>query len=160
MPTFLSLDRGIYGGDSLWYHLPFAADFARSGSITALHFTDPLYLNWFYPQNSELVHAAGITLYGNDFLSPLINLGWLGLALLAAWCIGRPWGLGAISLTGVAILLAADLMFSRQPGNANNDVVGLALLLARSHSSSPSRGGAARRWRSPASPQGSRSAPS
>ncbi|MGZ5342014.1 MAG: hypothetical protein ACXWW8_03615 [Solirubrobacterales bacterium] len=130
MPTFLSLDRGIYGGDSLWYHMPFAAQFAQSGSITALHFTDPLYLNWFYPQNSELVHAAGITLFGNDFLSPLINLGWLGLALLAAWCIGRPYGAGAISLVGVAILMAADLMFSRQPGNANNDVVGLALLLS------------------------------
>jgi hypothetical protein len=130
MPTFLSLDRGIYGGDSLWYHLPFAAEFARTGSITALHFTDPLYLDWFYPQNSELVHATGITLFGNDFLSPLINLGWLGLALLAAWCIGRPWKAGAISLTAVAIVLAADLMFSRQPGNANNDIVGLALLLA------------------------------
>ena len=130
VPTLQSLDRGIYGGDSLWYHMPFAATFAQSGSITALHFTDPLYLNWFYPQNSELLHAAGITLFGNDFLSPLINLGWLGLALLAAWCIGRPYGAGAVSLTGVAILLAADLMFSRQPGNANNDIVGLALFLA------------------------------
>jgi hypothetical protein len=130
MPTFQALDRGIYGGDSLWYHLPFAATFAQSHSITALHFTDPLYLNWFYPQNSELLHAAGIGLFGNDFLSPLINLGWLALALLAAWCIGRPYGNGAISLTGVAILLSADLMFSRQPGNANNDIVGLALMLA------------------------------
>ncbi len=130
VPTQLSLDRGIYGGDSLWYHLPFAAGFAESGSITALHFTDPLYLNWFYPQNSELIHAAGITLFGNDFLSSSINLGWLGLALLAGWCIGRPYGAAAISLTAVAILLSADLMFSRQPGNANNDVGGLALVLA------------------------------
>ncbi|MFN2612796.1 MAG: hypothetical protein ABR536_05450, partial [Solirubrobacterales bacterium] len=30
MPTFQALDRGIYGGDSLWYHLPFAAGFAES----------------------------------------------------------------------------------------------------------------------------------
>ncbi len=130
MPTLTSLDRGIYGGDSLWYHLPFAAAFAESGSITPLHFTDPLYLNWFYPQNSELIHAAGIELFGNDFLSVLINLGWLGLALLAGWCIGRPYGAEAISITAVAILLAADLMFSRQPGNANNDITGLALFLS------------------------------
>jgi hypothetical protein len=129
-PSLLALDRGIYGGDSLWYHLPFAAHFAQTGSVTGLLFTDPLYLNWFYPQNSELVHAGGLLLFGNDFLSPLINLAWLGLALLAAWCVGRPYGAGAPALAGVAALMSADIMFSRQPGNANNDVVAIALLLA------------------------------
>ena len=58
-PTLLALDRGIYGGDSLWYHMPFAAHIAQTGSVTALLFTDPLYLNWFYPQVSELLHAGG-----------------------------------------------------------------------------------------------------
>src|SRR5262249_1761466 len=51
-PTLLALDRGIYGGDSLWYHLPLAAHIAQTGSITSLLYTDPLYLNWFYPQVS------------------------------------------------------------------------------------------------------------
>ena len=89
-PTLLALDRGIYGGDSLWYHMPFAAHIAQTGSVTELLFTDPLYLNWFYPQNSELLHADGLLLLGNDFLSPLLNLAWLGLALLAAWCMRAP----------------------------------------------------------------------
>jgi hypothetical protein len=129
-PTLLSLDRGIYGGDSLWYHLPFAAHIAQSGSVTSLLYTDPLYLNWFYPQVSELVHAAGLLLLGNDFLSPLLNLGWLGLALFAGWCIGRPYGAGATSLAAVAAVMAANLLFSRQPGNANNDVVAIALFLS------------------------------
>ncbi len=129
-PTLLALDRGIYGGDSLWYHMPFAAEIARSGSVTGLLFTDPLYLNWFYPQNSELINAGGILLFGNDFLSPLLNLGWLGLALLAAWCIGRPYGAGAPATAAIAALMAADLMFSRQPGNANNDTAAIALFLA------------------------------
>ena len=129
-PTLLAWDRGIYGGDSLWYHLPFAAHIAQSGSVTELLFTDPLYLNWFYPQNSELVHAGGMLLFGNDFLSPALNLGWLGLALLAGWCIGRPYGAGASTLAAVAALLSADLLVSRQPGNANNDIVAIALLLA------------------------------
>jgi hypothetical protein len=129
-PTLLSLDRGIYGGDSLWYHLPFAAHIAESGSVTSLLYTDPLYLNWFYPQVSELVHAAGLLLLGNDFLSPLLNLAWLGLALFAGWCIGRPYGAGATSLAAVAAVMAANLLFSRQPGNANNDVVAIALFLS------------------------------
>jgi hypothetical protein len=129
-PTLLALDRGIYGGDSLWYHMPLAAHIAQTGSITSLLYTDPLYLNWFYPQVSELVHAGGILLFGNDFLSPLLNLGWLGLALFAGWCIGRPYGSGATGLAAVASVMTANLLFSRQPGNANNDVVAIALFLS------------------------------
>jgi hypothetical protein len=129
-PTLLALDRGIYGGDSLWYHMPLAAHIAQTGSVTSLLYTDPLYLNWFYPQVSELTHAAGILLYGNDFLSPLLNLAWLCLALFAGWCIGRPYGSGATGLAAVASVMAANLLFSRQPGNANNDVVAIALFLS------------------------------
>jgi hypothetical protein len=130
VPTLVALDRGLYGGDSLWYHMPFAAHIAQSGSVTELLFTDPLYLNWFYPQVSELLHAGGLLLLGNDFLSPLVNLGWLALALLAGYCCGRPHGAGPVTLAAVAALMAVDLLSSRQPGNANNDVVAIALLLS------------------------------
>ncbi len=129
-PALLALDRGIYGGDSLWYHMPFAAHIAQTGSVTELLFTDPLYLNWFYPQVSELLHADALLLLGNDFLSPLLNLAWLGLALFAAWCCGRPYGAGAPAVAAVAALMSANLLFSRQPGNANNDVVAIALLVS------------------------------
>ncbi len=129
-PALLALDRGIYGGDSLWYHMPFAAQIAQTGSVTGLLFTDPLYLNWFYPQVSELLHADALLLLGDDFLSPLLNLGWLALALLAAWCCGRPYGAGAPAVAAITALASADLLFSRQPGNANNDVVAIALLVA------------------------------
>ena len=129
-PSLLALDRGIYGGDSLWYHMPFSAHIAQTGSVTELLYTDPLYLNWLYPQNSELLHADALLLFGNDFLSPLINLGWLGLALASGWCIGRPYRAEAPALAAVATLMSADLLFSRQPGNANNDVVAIALVLA------------------------------
>ena len=129
-PTMLALDRGIYGGDSLWYHMPFAAHIAGTGSVTELLFTDPLYLNWLYPQNSELLHADGLMLLGDDFISPLLNLGWLAAALFAGWCIGRPYGAGGPAVGAVAAIMSANLLFSRQPGNANNDVVAIALLLA------------------------------
>lgn len=129
-PTLLALDRGIYGGDSLWYHMPFAAQIAQTGSVTELLFTDPLYLNWFYPQVSELLHADALLLLGDDFLSPLLNLAWLGAALFAACCCGRPYGAGAPAVAAMAALASANLLFSRQPGNANNDIVAIALLVA------------------------------
>jgi hypothetical protein len=129
-PTLLALDRGIYGGDSLWYHLPLAAHIAGTGSVTGLLYTDPLYLNWFYPQVSELIHGGGILLFGNDFLSPLMNMAWLGLALFAGYCIGRPYGTGPVGVAAVASVMAANLLVSRQPGNANNDVVAIALFLS------------------------------
>jgi hypothetical protein len=127
--TQLSLDRGMYGFDTTWYHMPFAARFAQQGSITPLHFTSPAFLSWFYPANSELLHSVGILTTSRDIVSPILNLGWLALALLAAWCVGRPFGVGPASLVGAAVVLGGGV-FADQPGEARNDIVGLALLLA------------------------------
>jgi hypothetical protein len=65
----------------------------------------------------------------HDVLSPLINLGFLGLALFAAWCAGRPYGAGALALVAVAVVLDAQLLASRA-GEANNDIVALAFFLS------------------------------
>jgi hypothetical protein len=108
--------RGMLTFDTLWYHGPFAARIADTGSVWGMHFTDPLYLNWFYPQNSELLHAAGIVLFNRDLFSPLVNFGWLGVALLAAWCIGRPYGVAPLSLTAVAIAMDTGPMVPREAG--------------------------------------------
>jgi len=124
-----SLNNGISNFDTLWYHLPFSVDFVQSSSLTGLHQTDPLFLNWFYPQNSELVHGIAILLTGRDTLSLFLNLGWLALALLAAWCVGRPYGRGALTLAGAAILLESEALIVREPGAAKNDIVGIALVL-------------------------------
>lgn len=129
-PVLHSFDVGIYRQDSTWYHLPFAAWFAQTGSVTGLLQTDPLKLAvWYYPLNSELLHALGMVVFGNDVLSPLLNFGWLGIALLAAWCIGRPFGLAAATLLGAALALNSDMMLA-QAGNAPGDVAALACLLA------------------------------
>jgi len=140
-PTLL---YGMYGFDSLWYHMPFAARFAQEGSLTQLHFTSPALLTWFYPANSELVHTAGIVLTGRDILSPFINVGWLGATLLAAWCLGRPWGAGPATVTGVGVVLAAGV-YADQAGEARNDIpatfflVGAAALLANAVTSRSDR---------------------
>jgi hypothetical protein len=122
--------RGILTFDSVWYHGPFSARIADTGNAWPLHFTDPLYLNWFYPENSELQHSAGMVLFGHDLLSPLINFGWLGLALLAAWCVGRPYGVAPVSLVAVALILDTGPMVPREAGSMANDIAPIALLLA------------------------------
>jgi hypothetical protein len=130
-PAQQSLDFGMFGGDTTWYHMPFAAAMAQTHSTLHLHFTDPLRLAaWFYPQSSELVHAAGIVLFKSDWLSPLINLFWIAIALLAAFCIGRPYKVGPATLVAAAIVLDAGVMIETQPGEGRNDIMGLAFLLA------------------------------
>ncbi len=102
-PSQLSLDQGMFGGDTTWYHMPFAARFAQEHSTVHLHFTDPLRLAaWFYPQSSELIHGTAIVLFKSDWLSPLINLFWLAIALLAAFCVGRPYKVGPATLVAAA----------------------------------------------------------
>jgi len=130
MPTLASYDIGIRSLDSLWYHLPWAASFAQTGRVTSLRFTDVEYLTAFYPATAELVHGLGIVLLGRDTLSPAINLGWLSLSLLAAWCIGSPRGLGPATLTGAALALATPMMRISQAGSAANDIAGVFFLLA------------------------------
>ena len=130
LTTKHALDRGIFNFDSLWYHLPFAAEMAQSHSVTGMHHVDTVFTNWFYPQNSELLHADGMLLVGRDTLSLFLNYGWLVVAFLAAWCIGRPYGRGDLSVVAVAILLEAHVLVVREPGAAKNDLMAAALILA------------------------------
>jgi hypothetical protein len=130
-PSQLSLDQGMFGGDTTWYHMPFAARFAQEHSTVHLHFTDPLRLAaWFYPQSSELIHGAAIVIFKTDWLSPLINLVWIAIALLAAWCVGRPYKVGPATLVAAAIVLDSGVMIETQPGEGRNDIMGLAFLIA------------------------------
>ncbi|HEX3980454.1 MAG TPA: hypothetical protein VHW93_04490, partial [Acidimicrobiales bacterium] len=128
--TVDALHHGMTSTDTLWYHMPFAARFVQQGSITPLHFVDSEAVTVFFPASSELVHALGIMFMGNDLLSPLINLGWAALALLAGWCIGRPYGVAPVTICGVAALLVTPGLVATQPGGAYDDIVGLALLLS------------------------------
>jgi hypothetical protein len=127
--AYSTLLYGMYGFDSLWYHMPFAARFAQQESLTELHFTSPALLSWFYPANSELFHTVGILIAGRDIASPFINLGWLGATLLAAWCLGRPWGVGPGAVAGAGVVLAAGV-FGDQAGEARNDIAATFFLLA------------------------------
>ncbi len=130
LTTKQALDQGIFNFDSLWYHMPFAVDMVQSHSVTGLHYTDTVFTNWFYPQNSELLHAVGILLTHRDTLSLFINFGWLAIAFLAAWSIGRPYGRGHLTVVAAAIILECHTLVVREPGAAKNDLAAAALLLA------------------------------
>ncbi|HEV7769573.1 MAG TPA: hypothetical protein VGO66_02825 [Solirubrobacterales bacterium] len=130
-PSQLNLDAGMFGGDTTWYHMPFAARMAQEHSITHFLFTDPLRLTvWFYPQTSELFNGVAIVLFKSDWLSTLINLFWLALALLGSWCVGRPYKVGPATLVAGALILDAGVMIETQPGEGRNDIMGLAFLIA------------------------------
>jgi hypothetical protein len=125
----LRLLTGMTGFDSTWYHGPFAAGFFRSGDTWSLHFIAPQFLAWFYPANSEVLHAVGMLAFSRDILSPLLNLGWFVGCLVAAWCIGRPYRVAPWSLALVAIALSVPALHD-QAGEARNDIVGIFFLLA------------------------------
>lgn len=125
-----ALDAGIFNFDSLWYHMPFAVEMVKGHSVTGMHYVDTVFTNWFYPQGSELLHGIGILLSDRDTLSLFLNFGWLAVAFLAAWCIGRPYGRGHLTVVAAAILLECHTLVVREPGAAKNDLMAAALLLA------------------------------
>ncbi len=131
LPTSQAVDQGMYYQDTTWYHMSFSARFAQTGHVGPLHFTDPLKLAaWFYPQNSELLHGVGIVFLKTDFLSPLMNLMWVALCLLAAWCVGRPYGIGGVTVLGAAVVLDSNMLVGSQAGQGPNDAAGLFFLMA------------------------------
>lgn len=125
-----ALDTGIFNFDSLWYHMPFSATIFQSHSTTGMDHVETVFVNWFYPQNSELLHAVGMLMTGRDTLSLFINFGWLAVALLSAYCVGRPYGRGIPTVIAAAILAGCHTLVVREPGAAKNDLMAAALLLA------------------------------
>ena len=67
---------------------------------------------------------------GNDVLSPGINLIWLALTLLAAWCIGSVRGFGFTSMLAAALVMATPMMVGSNAGTADNDLLGVFFVLA------------------------------
>ena len=130
VPTLGTLAAGMDRSDSLWYHMPLAARWVQTSHIGPIFFFDPIYFASFYPANSEIPHSLGILLFNRDVVSPLLNDAWLAVSLLAAWCIGRPYGLGPQAMIGGAVALGAQMLVEFQAGEALNDITGVAFTLA------------------------------
>ncbi|MGH9034063.1 MAG: hypothetical protein ACRDZV_18220, partial [Acidimicrobiia bacterium] len=111
----------------------FGARFVQTGRVTGWSETGledlATPLHGAIPLNGSLVHGIVILPFGYDVLSPLLNLGWAALALLAAWCLGRRYGVGALGVLGAVVVLGLPTLAGTQPGQAANDVVTAALFL-------------------------------
>ena len=130
VPTLISVAGGMGRADTLWYHMPLSMRFVQTGSLAEIFHFDPIFLAAYYPANSSVFHAIPILAFDRDFLSPLLNMGFLGFGLLSTWAIGRPYGLGPHALVGGSIALGAQMLVEFQAGQALNDIVGTVLVLA------------------------------
>lgn len=124
------LEVGNFDTDSLVYHWPYAAVFAQSGWTTNIHLGAPLGGASWHAANAELVGGISILAFHRDWLLPLLNLGWLGLALLAARVIGGRSGKRGLVMAMVCVLCALPIMGRSQGGSGFTDIASLALLLA------------------------------
>lgn len=124
-----SYRSGIWDGDSLWYHLPFATRFVQDGYVTRALFPNFDAVVAYFPANAEIVNGVAILPFGRDIAVPLVNLGWLALALLAGWCIGKRFQAPAIGLAAACVPLSVQVMATTQAGTARNDVAAVALFL-------------------------------
>jgi hypothetical protein len=124
------MSRGIVDYDSMSYHLPFAVRFFQQGHTLSLFYLNPGEATAFYPANSELLVAFFMLPFRRDIIAPLLNFGWLALALLAAWCMGRPRGVADVTLASAAVFATFPTMLLYDAGTASNDIAAIALLLA------------------------------
>lgn len=121
--------RGMSDYDTLHYHLPHAARFTQLETLTELHFVSADGVpNMFHPSDADVLHALGMMIFDSDVVSPMLNVGWAALGVLAAWCVGRPWSMAPLSALGYLVVLA--MPFSAiSAGSALSDVPSYTCLL-------------------------------
>lgn len=127
---------GSSDGDSMMYHLPFATKFVQSGWVTRVPHIGPDPWVAFYPANAELVQAAAFLPLSHVAIVPLLNLGWLGLGLLAGWCVAGPAkrtprsGNGQLGALIAAMVLSLPILAATHAGTARVDVAAAVLVLS------------------------------
>ena len=130
----VTYSRGMTHGDTLWYQATFAARWLQTGRLTELDATGvedlATPLHGMLPLTGTLVHTIVMLPFDNDLLSPLVNLGWAVITLLAAWCIGRRFGAGPLVVLAAVMLLGVPTIAGTQPGQAANDIATAGLFLA------------------------------
>jgi hypothetical protein len=124
-----AIQNGMFEVDTLDYHLPVALHWAQTGVIGPVHQTVPGLPVGYYPDNGEIFHAIGMVAWQSDVLSLVLNLGWLALALLAAWTIGRRFNAVPLTMAAAGLVLSGPLLARAQPGSAMTDIPSIALLL-------------------------------
>ena len=126
--TAWALGHGMTEGDTLWYHGVFASRFIQVGRLDI--FPDiGASAQGFFPANSQMYHALAFFPFDRDLLSPTLNLVFAALAVLAAYCIGRRRGLGALCVTASAVVMGLPAVVGTHPGQGTNDFLCATFLL-------------------------------
>lgn len=120
--------RGIYDWDSLWYHLPMAANFVRTGDFIPMRLYDADAIVSTYPSGAEVYHALAMVIAGSDLLSPILNLCWAGLFLLAMHVFGRRFGTAHLSTIVGSIILAMPMVVQLEASSVLSEMMALACL--------------------------------
>jgi hypothetical protein len=128
--VWAAYQAGIVDFDSANYHLPVAAQFAQQGWTSRVPVVGVNSVAQFHTENVELLHAVGMVAFRADILSPIINLGWLLLALFSGWCVGLRKGVSSLTLLAVATAVSIPVLVVTNAGTAGTDVAALALILA------------------------------
>jgi len=130
LPVDDALRNGMRGTDTLWYHMPFALRFFQDQSLTSVAWNEPLFQTYFYPSWGSMFHALGMVFFHRDFLSPLVNVGWLALAVTAGGAIGARRGVAAASALGVGAVFVGDKVLGGSAGAAMVDAPATFFFLA------------------------------
>jgi hypothetical protein len=110
--------------------MPFAARFAQIHRTTSLHYIGAGDGAAYHPATSEMLHGIGIAAFRSDALSIVFNFAFLFVALLAAYCVGRRFGAGGLSVVGFAVIASAPLVAKGYAGSGDNDFFAIAFFLA------------------------------
>lgn len=122
--------HGIIEWDSVWYHLPAAADFVQSGSFgqTRIYGADIAVAT--YPFGSEVFHAIGMLVTGSDIASPLLNIAWAGVFVIAAHVFGRRHRCPHLATLAALVILATPVSTALEAATGMSEMMGLAMLMA------------------------------
>ncbi len=141
IPIDQAFHTGLAGTDALWYHLPASLRFFQTGSLLHVNYNEPLFQTYFYPLLGSVYHAVGMVFLERDFLSPLINLGFMFGALLAAASIGSRMKVAIPAVLGGAVIFGTNALMSGSAGSAMADtpaafffVAAVALMLRQPES--------------------------
>jgi hypothetical protein len=121
---------GIDVFDSQWYHLPVAARFAQTGWLTHPHHISPDFPVSWHQSSSEVLHGIGMLLLGSDVLSLWLFLAFAGVVVLAAWCIGRPFGAAPLCVLASSVILGSTLVGLGNVAGGYSDLPATAWVLA------------------------------
>ena len=128
--TLSTLQLGVHDPDSRHYHLSFAAEFVRTGSLTGAEPIWPDPIHNFHPAGNEVLHALGMLAMDRDVLVPLLAVAWLAAFLLAGWSAGVRDGVRSLTLLAAVWFAAIPLLLATNAGSAVNDLPVLVCLTA------------------------------